>query len=1538
MNYIHAFISFILFWVLFAFQFFFIMTPFLIHEKPKKRCYQFAVPFLCLLVVCLGMFNNDAVLQFLYDILIWIANLAGQIPLLGRYLYAFFAWLAGTILTGLGAFVWSNILLALFWLLVKKLTFRKLVSLWENHVYLFDLTSGEFYEKDERTLRQYTNPQERYVLKPRYYNLRVLIMAAVFFCYFIYLITQYVYSGIGGSNVPAMMTPVAGILILGECFAFLNGWQPEKNEGKILAEEENSAECDTIRASLKKMFRDRLCFDDHQKRKTVAKVTGLYQEDALENTEIDELASAYFNSLLDIGIPLQPDYQKAARQLLNRESLVVMNPFYRDFTYYLMLPMIATLLKNKKVLVICGRSTDAQDIKEWITDGFLETTNLKKLWMTEELSEKGRSDDISVGIITFHNIYNHTFIHNNIGFLKEVQFVLLLEPSNLLGTGQIGLRNILEICESSGDPLTYCALDRSVDGLVDALSHLVHQPLVEVLAPPASEAGTCRAIWHVDGPGMQNRIVPGISRYLGVGTEIALEGLANGADEIYWFSSSKSPIADIRWNVSQYYPSFCEYTHTRLEQNQLEERMHYESHLWQVPEMEKGYLIVEDEFRNAFDIAHLFSSRLEKKGFVNILSENYMLRDYMTANAEMMTVDSKAIPTIVPDYARTERNFIIRLLMLMSMEPVDESYISNQLAIHGIHSRKTYDVLQHLIHKHTGQEKFKIHTTQVNAYRADIQATRFQYSINLDQLHSVYDSALRSVYFVIENEKTKEYPMGNRLLGQIYQVLLPGQFFSWDGRYYQVVSISNDSEIIVRRSGDHFMRRVYYRQLRDYKISGVEMQPGENHFRDMVIRHGFANIEVRTDGYLDLPSPNDFEHASHVRLKPAHVRRLYQKEFLQITLENVKPEVVYTLAVLLNEVFRTLFPNETGYLIALPGQIPEAVLNDPLYRDRNRAASACVAFEEEDMEKNAIYIVEDSHIDLGLLVTVERNLQRIMEIIADYLVWNSKGPSTTHREGEDDAHDVSDEDGSNETQVQNYLPSHKSLRSMASRPSDSSPTLYSVMPLFGFGRRKKDEANSSESADSSNSSEQTPAPAENPSPVADPADVQTEKASQADQPAASKEQKASASENVSGEAEPTPQTEANPEGAANPSSGTSSVETHEPPAAPEPEPNPAPTPEPEPEPAKAPDPKEGKGRRKKKRRGWFGRGRKDEDSEENAPEENGSQETGGGSKPESGRQPIPEPVKGPSNPAAIFAEDEELEEEDEIQSPFVILPYLQYGAQEVPDWLALDATLEYLRGTHFEESSLHDARTAKAHFDSGSTYDPRMPGIHYCDFCGQQLTPGHYDTLKDGRERCPECSATAVRNKIQFKRVVNETHAELEKIFNITFRTKLEFHMVNARKVNKHLTDFKPTPEMDPRCVGYASPRKGKTVIYVENGSPLWNVKSTIVHEMTHAWQFEHWNSENVGPGYDNQETNLLLHEGMAVWTEVQYYVAMGEIERAIRYMRNRELEDNEYGIGMRLYLANYPIQQDSMLGTSKTPFNTLPPIPYASEEEAGEQ
>ena len=62
----------------------------------------------------------------------------------------------------------------------------------------------------------------------------------------------------------------------------------------------------------------------------------------------------------------------------------------------------------------------------------------------------------------------------------------------------------------------------------------------------------------------------------------------------------------------------------------------------------------------------LFSTRAKQQGFINVISENYLLRDYMFENARTFIADPKAVPTIVADYARTERNTILKLLMRMT--------------------------------------------------------------------------------------------------------------------------------------------------------------------------------------------------------------------------------------------------------------------------------------------------------------------------------------------------------------------------------------------------------------------------------------------------------------------------------------------------------------------------------------------------------------------------------------------------------------------------------------------------------------------------------------------------------------------------------------------------------------------------------------------------------------------------------------------------------------------------------------------------------
>lgn len=298
----------------------------------------------------------------------------------------------------------------------------------------------------------------------------------------------------------------------------------------------------------------------------------------------------------------------------------------------------------------------------------------------------------------------------------------------------------------------------------------------------------------------------------------------------------------------------------------------------------------------------------------------------------------------------------------------------------------------------------------------------------------------------------------------------------------------------------------------------------------------------------------------------------------------------------------------------------------------------------------------------------------------------------------------------------------------------------------------------------------------------------------------------------------------------------------------------------------------------------------------------------------------------------VDGEDEQLQVPKE-ESVYVSGPYLCFGQTEQPGWLNTAGAYQYLCGLQFDKSSLHRARIAISHFDSGSSYDPAAPGVHYCDFCGIQLQPGAYDVLDDGRERCSDCGKDAIRYAWQFKKLFKETLHEMETIFGITFREKIKAHMVNAKKVN-HDTGFIPTPQFDPRTVGYAQPKgdKGINCIYMENGAPRWNIKTTIVHEMTHIWQFENWSDQEKQEWFSSPAIDLVAHEGMAVWAEIQYLVSLGELDKAIRYKRARELTDDEYGLGMKLYLAEYGIFEQPDTVRKKTPFNSVPPLQAISK------
>ena len=149
----------------------------------------------------------------------------------------------------------------------------------------------------------------------------------------------------------------------------------------------------------------------------------------------------------------------------------------------------------------------------------------------------------------------------------------------------------------------------------------------------------------------------------------------------------------------------------------------------------------------------------------------------------------------------------------------------------------------------------------------------------------------------------------------------------------------------------------------------------------MHIVRQYADIRVETPAYWKLDQYNNFAGGSVVSINGVPNRVYQAKQLLRITLPDrdgmLTKEICGTVALLFNEIFRTLFAENQPYIAAvMPGEA---------------AAPTTYSLQGEngtELEDGCIYIIEDSQLDLGLLVTVQRSLNRIFSILCDYLDWH----------------------------------------------------------------------------------------------------------------------------------------------------------------------------------------------------------------------------------------------------------------------------------------------------------------------------------------------------------------------------------------------------------------------------------------------------------------------------------------------------------------------------------------------------------------------
>ena len=272
------------------------------------------------------------------------------------------------------------------------------------------------------------------------------------------------------------------------------------------------------------------------------------------------------------------------------------------------------------------------------------------------------------------------------------------------------------------------------------------------------------------------------------------------------------------------------------------------------------------------------------------------------------------------------------------------------------------------------------------------------------------------------------------------------------------------------------------------------------------------------------------------------------------------------------------------------------------------------------------------------------------------------------------------------------------------------------------------------------------------------------------------------------------------------------------------------------------------------------------------------------------------------------------------KAPYHERYYLKYreGKRSAP--LDLEGTKNFLQGIGFNGGELRQAREGTSLSEDFRTADPGKGNQMHCSYCGAEISGVEFFRLPDGRLRCTTCSSTLVKDKAEVKELCQRVLTNLDSFFGATIDVPVSIEVLDERKLKKKIGVPLGTKDSQSTLIlGVAINNKKKYSILLENGAPRISLIATFAHELTHIWQYTHWdNRKNFKVCSDSKR--LLIYEGMAKWAEIQYLYLVGETAVARReefITRNRQ---DEYGVGFCLYEDLYPLTREAMT-LSETPF-----------------
>lgn len=698
-------------------------------------------------------------------------------------------------------------------------------------------------------------------------------------------------------------------------------------------------------------------------------------------------------------------YQRALAELLDGKHINVCDQLEGEFVIYLAAYLNYVLSQGRTAVLLCKSSRDAKRLKEVCRESLYRLNNISSIWNICTAREANSDTPMNLLICSFEELLKLHLLEIRREFADALKCVIVAHGEWLFAQDNIRIKRLFNEIRTYSTKVQYVLLSETDNSSLRTAMEC-HMDGGELLPfdNVRCKDHTCVMVWREESQfKLQSRIPMGDQNapYLGTALPLALAAAKCEVPKIHLIPAEDRP-DDTYWqrmcsstlDVQQYLSSPVDPA-TVIRTDPAEALR---------PQQLKQLICYDTQY-DLINAALGWTQYAGSEGTVlHIVSPHYLLREYFADQFlnDSVNLQDHPVEALIPHGCIMEKSKLAALLVDLWDHGMTENALLQRSKEYGWINKTPEELLEACL------RAVLPHGKSIDIYE------RFTFEQRRRQLHE--DGSLVTETFVrlsdaeayrciIEQTRPAIAQIGlDRRVeltipsGDISNYYLREQQLVLDGISYTVDSIVGDTLTLTQTNDPYAYEYFPVSQFDfvDYQIvdQGVDRRRLDINLAVAKTRRDIYAYWKSTCGYrISKDSSFTLENFSdHSEEKTVSV--------LEITLPSLPNQdpwkVSATLAFILNDLFKTLFPRSHQNLFAVVrGQdtCDELIteITSGKTPDREQIVTSLIPFTRSQTPNNrtasTIYIIEYSCLEYGMIGALYRNRVQILRTVQDYLRW-----------------------------------------------------------------------------------------------------------------------------------------------------------------------------------------------------------------------------------------------------------------------------------------------------------------------------------------------------------------------------------------------------------------------------------------------------------------------------------------------------------------------------------------------------------------------